>query len=168
MSASDSKDAPGGVAEIPCEPSDRSGTADSGRDTLLQSGQSIPAFQAPSQQMSTSEDPDTPGEVAEGSREPSNDSESTDSIWGTRLQQGQIRLFRIELDESDEIRGTLEVFEHKLAPTYIAQSYVCGEGECDFKITVNGTAHYIKPNLSIALRQTKRALQPKKQVLGEV
>jgi hypothetical protein len=116
--------------------------------------------------MSTSEDPDTPEEVAEGSREPSNESESTDSIWGTRLQQGQIRLFNIEMDESDKIRGTLEVFEHKSAPTYIAQSYVCGEGECDFKITVNGTAHYIKSNLSIALRQTKRALQPKKLVFG--
>lgn len=65
----------------------------------------------------------------------------------------------MELDEGDSIRGTLGTFEHKSAPEYIAQSYVCGEGECDFKITVNGIAHYIQPNLSIALRQTKRALQ---------
>ena len=32
------------------------------------------------------------------------------------LQQGQIRLFNIELDDNDDIRGTLEVFEHKSAP----------------------------------------------------
>jgi hypothetical protein len=65
----------------------------------------------------------------------------------------------MELDEGDSISGTLGTFEHKSAPEYIAQSYVCGEGECDFKITVNGGAHYIQPNLSIALRQTKRALR---------
>jgi hypothetical protein len=65
----------------------------------------------------------------------------------------------MELDEGDSISGTLGTFEHKSAPEYIAQSYVCGEGECDFKITVNGGAHYIQPNLSIALLQTKRALQ---------
>jgi hypothetical protein len=36
---------------------------------------------------------------------------------------------------------------------------VCGEGACDIRITVNGNAHCIKPNLFIALRQTKNALQ---------
>ena len=74
------------------------------------------------------------------------------------LQQGHIRLFNSELDDNDDIRGTLEGFEHKSAPQFIAQSYVCGEGECDNRITVNGNAHNIKPNLAIALHQTKSAL----------
>jgi hypothetical protein len=110
-------------------------------------------------EMSASDSKDIPGEVAEGSHESSNDPEPTNSIWTTPLRPGQIRLFNIELDEGDSISGALEVFEHQSAPRYFAQSYVCGEGECDFKITVNGNAHYIKPNLSIALRQTKRALR---------
>jgi hypothetical protein len=108
--------------------------------------------------MSAPDSKDASGEVAEGSHAFSNSPEPTDSIWTTPLQQGQIRLFNIELDDSDDIRGTLEIFEHESAPAYIAQSYVCGEGECDFKITVNGNAHYIKPNLSTPLRQTKRAI----------
>jgi hypothetical protein len=98
-------------------------------------------------------------EIAHDLQETSKDSQATDSIWKTGLQPGQIRLFNLELDEGESISGTLGNFEHKSAPKYIAQSYVCGEGECDFKITVNGNAHYIQPNLSIALRQTKRALQ---------
>jgi hypothetical protein len=110
----------------------------------------------------TPESNEPSAEVAHGPHEhdgPSDKSEPNHSIWGTRLREGQIRLFNIELDESDEIRGTLEVFEHKSAPQYIAQSYVCGEGACDIRITVNGNAHCIKPNLFIALRQTKNALQ---------
>jgi hypothetical protein len=109
--------------------------------------------------MSTSDSKDTPSEAAEGSHEIGNMSEPKDSIWKTGLQPGQIRLFSMELDEGDSISGTLGTFEHKSAPKYIAQSYVCGEGEYDFRITVNGNAHYIQPNLSIALRQTKRALR---------
>jgi hypothetical protein len=109
--------------------------------------------------MSTSDSKDAPSEAAEGSHEPSSVPEPTESIWKTGLQPGQIRLFNMELDEGDGISGTLERFEHKSAPRYLAQSYVCGEGECDFKINVNGNAHYIQPSLSIALRQTKRALQ---------
>jgi hypothetical protein len=92
----------------------------------------------------------------------SNKPEPTDSIWTTPLQQGQIRLFNIELDDNDYIRGTLEIFEHKSAPQYIAQSYACGEGECDKVIAVNGYAHHIKPNLFTALCQTKRALQQRR------
>jgi hypothetical protein len=109
--------------------------------------------------MSTSDSKDVPGEVAEGFHASSNSPEPTESIWTTPLQQGQIRLFNIELDDSDDITGTLEIFDHKSAPEYVAQSYVCGEGECDFKITLNGIAHYIKPNLFVALLQTKRALR---------
>jgi hypothetical protein len=91
--------------------------------------------------MSTSDSKDTPSEAAEGSHEIGNMSEPKDSIWKTGLQPGQIRLFSMELDEGDSISGTLGTFEHKSAPKYIAQSYVCGEGECDFRITVNGNAH---------------------------
>ena len=109
--------------------------------------------------MSASDSKDIPGEVAEGSHESSNDPEPTNSIWTTPLRPGQIRLFNIELDDNDGIRGTLKVFEHKSAPQYIAQSYACGEGECDKVIAVNGYAHHIKPNLFTALCQTKRALQ---------
>jgi len=90
----------------------------------------------------------------------------TGSIWKTQLQPGQIRLFKIELDDDDDdISGSLEVFDHKTAPKYIAQSYVCGDGECNVKITVNGSALYVKPNLSIALCQTKKALQDR--ITGE-
>jgi hypothetical protein len=159
MSASDNKDAPEGVAEGPYESSNGSRPADSERDPLLRPGQSKPAFQAAGQRTSTSENENAPGESTEDSHESSNESESTDSIWGTRLEPGQIRLFKIELDGEDEIRGTLEVFEHNSAPDYIAQSYVCGEGGCDSKIIVNGNAHYIKRNLYIALRQTKETLE---------
>lgn len=108
--------------------------------------------------MSTSDGTDLSGGAAQVSYDSNNTAAPTDSIWKTRLQKGQFRLFNIELDESDEIRGFLEAFEHSSAPIYSAQSYVCGEGACDVKILVNGTAHYIKPNLYIALRQTKSTL----------
>ena len=81
------------------------------------------------------------------------------STWGARLQPGQIRLFNLQLDGADEIRGSLEVFELESAPGYIAQSYVCGDGDFDNEIIVNKTSHYTKPNLFIALRQTKKILQ---------
>jgi len=109
--------------------------------------------------MSTSDRKKASRDATKGLQEPSEDAEPPNSIWTTELQPGQIRLFNIDLDDSDDISGALEVFEHKSAPKYIAQSYVCGEGESDFRITVNGNPHRIKPNLSIALRQTKRVLQ---------
>jgi hypothetical protein len=108
--------------------------------------------------MSKSESKETPEEVAEGSEYPSNESEHTDSIWKTQLKPGQIRLFNIELDDRDDVRGSLEIFEYESAPNYFAQSYVCGEGACDNELTVNDTAHCVKPNLFAALCQTKRAL----------
>ena len=82
--------------------------------------------------------------------------------WDTQLQPGQIRLFNIQLDDSDDIRGTLKIFMHKSSPKYLAQSYVCGVGKCIHRIAVNGSAHYIKHNLSVALRQTKNALRKRK------
>jgi len=105
--------------------------------------------------MSTSDSNEAPSEVTHGLP----DSEPFDSVWKAQLRSGQIRLFKIELDDGDSISGALEVFGIESVPEYMAQSYVCGEGECNFKITVNGNFHYIKPNLSIALRQTKSALQ---------
>jgi hypothetical protein len=81
------------------------------------------------------------------------------STWGTRLQPGQIRLFNLRLDGGDGIRGSLEVFELESAPEYIAQSYVCGDGDFGKEIVVDGASHHIRPNLFIALNQTKKVLQ---------
>jgi hypothetical protein len=85
--------------------------------------------------------------------------EATNSLWDIQLQEGQIRLFNIQLDDGDQIKGFLEIFDHESAPEYIAQSYVCGESRCDTEINVNGNSHYIKANLSIALQQTKKLLR---------
>jgi hypothetical protein len=85
--------------------------------------------------------------------------ESTNLLWDIQLQEGQIRLFNIQLDDGDQVKGSPEIFDHGSAPEYIAQSYVCGESPCDTKITVNGNSLYIKANLSIALQQTKKLLR---------
>jgi hypothetical protein len=106
--------------------------------------------------MSTSDYKGAPEEATCHVQEPSQ--QPIHPIWGTQLQPGQIRLFGIEIDWLHDIRGTLETFEHNSAPGYIAQSYVCGDGECNVMIAVNGYAYYIKPSLAIALHQTKLAL----------
>lgn len=101
-------------------------------------------------------DPQTLPEGFPGSRDTF---ESRCSLWDTPLREGQIRLFNIQLDDDDSIKGTLKVFEHMSAPNYIAQSYVCGDGDNLVEINVSGSSHFIKPNLSVALRQTKKALR---------
>jgi hypothetical protein len=122
-------------------------------------------FRRKAKEKSTLDSNEPPVDASHGSHEPSNNykSEPRHSIWGRQLRQGQIRLFKMELDWNDDIRGTLEVFEHKTAPEYFAQSYVCGEGGCHSKIVVNGSAHYIKANLYVALLQTKRALRKSRE-----
>lgn len=99
------------------------------------------------------------GEATPNSLESNDRSVPAHSIWKTRLQPGQIRLFNLQLDGPDEIKGALEVFELESAPEYIAQSYVCGEGDYDKVVVVNGSSLHVKPNLFVALRQTKKALQ---------
>jgi len=90
----------------------------------------------------------------------SNDTvEATVPTCNTQLQEGQIRLFNIQLDDGEQIEGFLEIFDHRSAPEYIAQSYVCGESRCDREISVNGKPHYVKTNLFVALQQTRKALR---------
>jgi hypothetical protein len=126
-------------------------------------------FRRKAKEKSTLDSNEPPVDASHGSHEPSNNykSEPRHSIWGRQLRQGQIRLFKMELDWNDDIRGTLEVFEHKTAPEYFAQSYVCGEGGCHSKIVVNGSAHYIKANLYVALLKLRERCEnlAKRQVL---
>jgi hypothetical protein len=75
--------------------------------------------------------------------------------WASRLSGEQIRLFAMELDDKDAITGTLLAFDRGKGPQYTALSYVCGQGNCDREIYVNGGRFCVKPNLLASLKQLK-------------
>jgi hypothetical protein len=78
--------------------------------------------------------------------------------WASRLSRQDIRLFAMELDDKHDITGTLLAFERSQCPRYSALSYVCGKGNHDQEIYVNGGRFCVKPNLLAALKQLKSCM----------
>jgi hypothetical protein len=83
---------------------------------------------------------------------------SNSNPWASRLSRQDIRLFAMELDDKHEITGTLLAFDRSQCPRYTALSYVCGQGNYDQEIYVNGGRFCVKPNLLAALKQLKSCM----------